>query len=63
MTKINKDKYDKICPKGSRSEILYDSPKIHKPVVNNLPKFQIPILAAKNISRYNREVYNLINII
>ena len=37
--KISKGKYDKICPKGSRPGILYDNPKIHKPVVNNLPKF------------------------
>ena len=37
--KISTDEYDKICPKGSRPGILYGNPKIHKPVVNNLPKF------------------------
>ena len=36
---ISKDEYDKICPKGSRPGILYGSPKIHQPVVDNLPKF------------------------
>ena len=50
--KISKDEYDKICPKGSRPEILYDNPKIHKPVANNLPKFQ-PILSAINTPGYN----------
>ena len=45
--KISKDEYDKICPKGSRPGILYGNPKIHKPVVNNLPKFR-PILSAIN---------------
>ena len=50
--KINKDGYDKICPKGSRAGILYGNPKVHKPVVNNLPKFQ-PILSAINTPRYN----------
>ena len=38
--KISKDEYEKICPKGSRPGILYGNPKIHKPVVNNLPKFR-----------------------
>ena len=37
--KISKDEYDKIYPKGSRPRILYRSPKIHKPVAENLPKF------------------------
>ena len=34
--KVSKDEYDKICPEGSRPGILYDNPKIHKTVVNNL---------------------------
>ena len=44
--KISKDEYDKICPKGARPGILYDNPKIHKPVVDNLDtiKFLIPLL-------------------
>ena len=45
--KVSKDLYDKICPKGSRSEILYGNPKIHKPVAKNLPKFR-SILSAIN---------------
>ena len=45
--KINKDEYDKICPKGSRSGILYGNPKIHKQVVDNLLKFR-PILSTIN---------------
>ena len=49
---LDKDKYDKIWPKDSRPEILYDNPKIHKSVVNNLPKFR-PILSAINIPEYN----------
>ena len=37
--KISKDEFDKVWPKGSRPGILYGNPKIHKPVVNNLSKF------------------------
>ena len=50
--KISKDEYDKICPKGARPGILYGNPKIHKPVVDNLPKFR-PILFAINTPGYN----------
>ena len=50
--KISKDVYDQICPKGSRPRILYGNPKIHKAVVNNLPKFR-PILSAINTPGYN----------
>ena len=50
--KISKDEYNKICPKGSRPGILYGSPKIHKPVVDNSPKFR-PIPSAINIPGYN----------
>ena len=50
--KISKDEYNKICPKGSRPGILYGSPKIHKLVVDNSPKFR-PILSAINIPGYN----------
>ena len=50
--KISKDEYKKICPKGSRPGILYGNPKVHKPVVNNLPKFR-PILSAINTPGYN----------
>ena len=50
--KIGKEGYDKICPEGSRPGILYGNPKIHKPVVDNLPKFR-PILSAINTPGYN----------
>ena len=50
--KTSKEKYDKICPKGSRPGILYGSPKGHKLVVDNLPKFQ-PIKSAINTLGYN----------
>ena len=50
--RISKDEYDKIFPKGSRPGILYDNPKIHKPVVNNLPQFR-PILSPINTPGYN----------
>ena len=50
--KTSKDEYNKMCPKCSRSAILYSNPKINKPVVNNLPKFR-PILSAINTPGYN----------
>ena len=50
--RISKDEYDKIFPKGSRPGILYGNPKIHKPVVNNLPQFR-PILSPINTPGYN----------
>ena len=50
--KISTDEHDKICPKGSRPGILYGNPKIHKPVVDNFPKFR-PILSAINTPGYN----------
>ena len=50
--KISNNEYDKICPKGSRPGILYGNPKIHKPTVNNLSKFQ-PVLSAINTPGYN----------
>ena len=46
--RINKDEYDKICPKGSRPGIFYGNLKIYKPV----PKFW-PILLAINAARCN----------
>lgn len=32
-------KYELIYRRGSRTGILYGSPKCHKPVINNCPKF------------------------
>ena len=45
---VTKDEYDKICPKGSRPGILSVNPKIHKPIVNNLPE----ILTGSICSKY-----------
>ena len=42
-------KFVLICP---RPGIFFGNPKIHKPVVNNLPKFR-PILSAINTPGYN----------
>ena len=49
--KINKYWCDKICP-NVWPGILYCNPKIHKLVVNNLPKFW-PILSVINTPGYN----------
>ena len=43
--KISKDKLLKIFPVGSRPGILYGNPKVHKLVVDNMPKFR-PILSS-----------------
>ena len=45
--KISKDELLKICPVGSRPGILYGNPKVHKPVVDNMPKFR-PIFSGIN---------------
>ena len=50
--KISKDELLKICPVGSRPGILYGNPKIHNPVVDNIPKFR-PILSVINTPGYN----------
>ena len=41
--KISEKEYELIYSRGSRPGILYGSPKVHKPVINNCPKF-CPIL-------------------
>ena len=50
--KISKDEFLKICPVCCRPGILYGNPKVHKPVVDNMPKFK-PILSAINTPGYN----------
>ena len=50
--KITEQEFKRICPIGFRPGILYGNPKVHKPVVNNTPKFQ-PILSAINTPGYN----------
>ena len=50
--KISKNKLLKVCPVASRPGILYGNAKVHKLVVDNMPKFR-PIISAVNIPRYN----------
>ena len=52
--KISKDELLKICPVGMtiRPGIRYGNSKVHKPVVDNMPKFK-PILSAINTPGYN----------
>ena len=52
--KISKDDFLKICRVGSRPGMLYGNPKVHKPVVDNMPKFR-PILFTINTPEYNLE--------
>ena len=47
----NKFILKQIYPRGSRPGILYRSPKVHKPVINNCPKFR-PILSAIGAPTY-----------
>ena len=56
FNKISKDELLKICPICSRLGILYSNPKVHKPVVDNMPKFR-PILSALNTPEYNLEKF------
>ena len=42
--KISEKEYELIYARGSRPGILYGSPKFHKPVITNCPKFR-PILS------------------
>ena len=58
LKKLHKDKllsnqdFYKLSPKGSQPGILYGSAKIHKALINNIPKFR-PILSAINTPSYN----------
>ena len=49
--KISKDELLKIRPVYSRPGILYGNPKLHKPFVDNMPKFN-PVLSAINPPGY-----------
>ena len=53
---FTKRQYYDLCPRGTRPGILYGSPKVHKPVVNNKPKFR-PILSTINTSTYKLSKY------
>ena len=48
---FSKKQYWDLCPRGTRPGILYGSPKVHKPVINNSPKLR-PILSTINTSTY-----------
>ena len=49
---ISKELYDKLVPKDSSPGIMYGLPKVHKPVIDNKPKYR-PILSAIGIPQYN----------
>ena len=49
--KISEKEYELIYPRGSRPGILHGSPKVHKPVINNYPKFR-PILSTIETTTY-----------
>ena len=49
--KFQKKEYEVIYPRGSRPGILYGSPKVHKPVIDNCPKFR-PILSTIGTPTY-----------
>ena len=55
-SKISEDEFKSISPIGTRSDILYGLPKVHKTVINNTPKFQ-PILSAINTPVYKLAKY------
>ena len=48
--------YERISPVGTRPGILYGLPKVHKPVINNIPSFR-PILSAINTPSYKLAKY------
>ena len=49
--KISEKEFDNISPVGTTPCILYGNPKVHKTVINNIPKF-LPILSAINTPTY-----------
>ena len=49
--KISEKKIDSTCPVGTTPCILYENPKVHKTVVNNIPKYR-PISSAINAPTY-----------
>ena len=54
--KISEDEFKSICPIGTRLDILYSQPKIHKTVINNIPQFR-SILSAINTQVYKLAKY------
>ena len=49
--KISEKEYELIYPRDSKPGILYGSPKVHKAVINNCPKFR-PILSTIGTPTY-----------
>ena len=48
--------YEKLRPVGTQPSVLYGLGKIHKPLVENIPKLR-PILSAINTPTYNLSQY------
>ena len=48
---MREKEYELIYPRGSRPGILYESPKVHKAVINNCPKV-CPILSTIGTRTY-----------
>ena len=48
---LGEEVYKRLYPQGSKPGVLYGLSKIHKPLVNNIPKL-IPILSALNTGTY-----------
>ena len=57
----NKFILEQIYPRGFRPGILYRSPKVYKPVINNCPKF-CPILSVIGVPTY-KLAKNLVSIL
>ena len=51
LGKISEKEYQLIYPRGSRPSILHGSQKVHKPVINNWPRFS-PILSTIRTPTY-----------
>ena len=48
---LGEEVYKNSYPQGSQPGVLYGFSKIHKPLVNNIPKLR-PILSALNTGTY-----------
>ena len=48
---LGEEVYKNLYPQGSQPRVLYSLSKIHKPLVNNIPKLR-PILSALNTGTY-----------
>ena len=53
---MNNEVYQRLNPTGTQPSILYGLAKVHKPLVNNVPKLR-PILSAVNTPTYKLSQY------